>query len=558
MLDLEHSLASFDLGHLHIIAELWGTPLQASDARRALQALVPALLDRELVGEVLESLPQDARLALDELCAHDGRLPWAQFTRRYGAIREVGPARRDRERPYRSPANPSEVLWYRALLARAFLDTPQGAQEFAFVPSDLLALLPREPASAGAPLGRAASQKECAVVLPAHDGILDHACTLLAALRLGAPPEALHQVLSPAWQALQLPISLPAQGLPAATLVDLLACAGLLDGAGQPLSEPVRLFLEARRGQALAALFSAWRASNQFNDLRHVPGLLFEGDWKNDPLRARQAILAWLANLPERTWWSLPAFVSAVRQAHPDYQRPAGDYDSWYIRDAQRDVFLRGFAAWDDVDGALIRFIICGPLHWMGILDLAAPTPGAPATAFRPSAWAEALLKGAEPEGLPAETLKLDAASDGALRVPHLVPRAARYQVARFAAWEGERDGVYLYRLTPASLSLAQKSGLRIPALLALLSRHAAALPPSLERALQRWEEHGSEARLEQALILRVRTPEMLQTLRASRMARFLGDPLGPTVITVKPGALKKVLAMLTELGYLAEANIDE
>ena len=48
----------------------------------------------------------------------------------------------------------------------------------------------------------------------------------------------------------------------------------------------------------------------------------------------------------------------------------------------------------------------------------------------------------------------------------------------------------------------------------------------------------------------------MLKDLRASRAARFLGDPLGPTVIIVKAGAWEKVIAVLAELGYLAEAEI--
>lgn len=557
MLDLEHSLASFDLGHLRIIAELWGTPLKAKDARQALVELVAALPDQELLSELLESLPQEARCAIDELCAQGGRLPWAHFTRRFGAIREVGPARRDRERPYLTPANTSEVLWYRALLARAFLDTPQGPQEFAFIPRDLFALLPGAPASTPAPLGRPASQKEHAFELPVSDFILDHACTLLATLRVGASPDILDQTASTAWQKRQPPGCLPAHGLTATILRDLLICAGFLDSSGGPLSEPVRLFLEAPRGAALLELFSRWRSSDRFDDLRHLPGLLFEGDWQNEPLRTRSVILDWLAVIPKGSWWSLPAFVAGVRQTQPDFQRPAGDYDSWYIRDAQNDEFLRGFAAWDRVDGALLRFVLCGPLHWLGVLDLAAPQPGAPATAFRLSRWGEALLGGHALQGFPVENKKMIVASDGAVRVPRLAPRAARYQAARFAAWEGERDGVYLYRVTPTSLAAAQAGGLRASALLSLLSRHADAVPPNLARAIQRWEQHGSEARLEPALILRVRSPEILQTLRASRLARFFGDPLGPTTIIVKPGARSKVLAMLAEQGYLAESPPD-
>jgi len=58
---------------------------------------------------------------------------------------------------------------------------------------------------------------------------------------------------------------------------------------------------------------------------------------------------------------------------------------------------------------------------------------------------------------------------------------------------------------------------------------------------------------MEHALILRLRSPELLQTLRNSRAARYLGDPLGPTTVIVKPGAGEKVIAALAEMGYMGE-----
>jgi len=90
--------------------------------------------------------------------------------------------------------------------------------------------------------------------------------------------------------------------------------------------------------------------------------------------------------------------------------------------------------------------------------------------------------------------------------------------------------------------------------LLALLRRHAPAVPPSLVKALERWEEQGTQARLEQLVVLRLSSPEILKELRASRATRFLGEPLGPTAIIVHAGAQQKVLVALAELGYLGEA----
>ena len=545
-MDLLHSLQGRDLGHLRIIADLWGIELSAPDARVGVQRLAPAMLARGALQPVLDRLPQEARQALDGLLQSDGQMPWALFTRRCGEVREMGPARRDRERPHLHPVSPAEALWYRGLVGRAFLDTPAGPEEHAFIPDDLLALIPGPQRGEGAPLGRPATQAERQHPVPASDRILDDATTLLAAQRLGLPGEVL---------ALHWPSGSSASLTPG-LLRMLFSAAGLLDAAGLPQPEPARLFLEAGRGEALARLAGAWLRSPDFNELRLLPGLSAEGDWTNDPLRARQAVVGFVMAAPVEVWWSLPAFVSAVRQAHPDFQRQAGDYDSWFLREEASGEFLRGFAHWDEVDGALLRYIITGPLHWLGILDLAAPADGAPPSAFRRSRWSASLVGGRAPEGMAEENERITLRSDARIYVPRLAPRAARYQIARFCAWESGRADVYQYRLSPSALERARQQGLRTGQMLALLRRHAASLPPSLLKALERWDEHGSEARLEQVTILRLSSPELLQSLRASRAARFLGDPLGPTVVVVRPGMGEKVLAVLAEMGYLGEAEL--
>jgi hypothetical protein len=246
-----------------------------------------------------------------------------------------------------------------------------------------------------------------------------------------------------------------------------------------------------------------------------------------------------------------------VRQKYPDFQRPAGDYDSWYLLDQSSGEFLRGFEHWERIDGGLVRYLVCGPLHWLGILDLAASgpldDPTAQISAFRYSSWAASLLKGQPPAGLPAEEAPLQVRSDARLVVPRLAPRALRYQMARFGIWEKETPDHYQYRLTPASLLRARQQGLTTNHLLSLLRRHAPTISPSLVKAIERWERNGLEVRLQTVSVLRLSTPELLQTVRSSRLSRFLGEPLGPTSVIVKTGAMDKVLAGLAEMGYLGE-----
>lgn len=542
MPDIFHTLHGSDLGFLKMVAGLWGLELDAPNVRKALPQLTGWMLNPDLANEVVESLPASAMDALRALTEAGGIMPWPHFTRQFGEVRSMGAARRDRERPDLNPDSPAEILWYHGLVGQAFLDQPPEPQQFAYIPEDLLGIINVPGTPPADQFGRPASPGETAVIIPASDRILDHACMLLAALRLGMPPE---QIPSAGWQ------------IPLPDLRALLFAAGLLDRNGLPMPEPVRQFLEAPRGQALRQLAVAWLHSSEYNELRLLPGYLCEGDWSNDSLHARSRLVEHLSRLPQDSWWSIGAFVADLHQKDPDFQRPAGDYDSWFIRRADSDQYLSGFASWDAVDGAVARAVISGPLHWLGYFDLAAPAPNAPASAFRPSVWAADLWMEQDPSGLPAEKAAVTVHSDGRLDTPHLTPRAARYQLARFTAWEGDDDAGYHYRVTPASLERARRQGLQVSHLIKLLKKHTAAqLPPSLLTALERWEQHGTEAYTEEVLLLRVSRPEILTALRKHRASRFLGEELTPLIVVVRPGGSQQILQALAELGYLAETRM--
>ena len=146
MPSLAQTLPSNDIGFLRIVASLWGIELLSSDPAEAALELAESLCDAELLEEVVSTLPKDGGAALAALAAENGRMPWVVFARRFGELREMGPAKRDRELPHEKPSSAAEVLWYRGLLAKAFLNPDKnslgkygekGPQEFAFIPDDL-------------------------------------------------------------------------------------------------------------------------------------------------------------------------------------------------------------------------------------------------------------------------------------------------------------------------------------------------------------------------------------------------------------------------------------
>ncbi|HSL44947.1 MAG TPA: helicase-associated domain-containing protein [Anaerolineales bacterium] len=538
MPDLFDSLLKQDIGHLRIIAELWGLDLDSTEADAAREELSVSLLDPNLLEEVIDSLSPEADSAITALVNSGGRIPWPTFTRKYGEIREAGAGKRDREKLYLQPTSSTEILYYRGLLARAFFDTKKGPQEFAYIPDDLLTLISRRDAEIAekadseeveaVPLGRAASPGEKGQEIPANDFILDDATTLLAALRLGIEP--------------------PSTRVPTKVLLALLQSTNVIKGSA-PQPEPVKVFLESSRTDALASLQSAWMESESFNELRLMPGIICEGEWKNQPQETREFLLNLLNAIPEGKWWSIAALIRDVKQKYADFQRPAGDYDSWFVKRELDGQYLRGFSSWDQVDGALIKYFITHILYWLGQVDLCTADSATEPTSFR--------VTNAHASG--KEDKRLHVSSQGLISVPRLAPRVVRYQVSRFGEWEEPKEDVYRYRISTRSLTRAKEQGLKVEHLLALLARHTdAGAPPSLIKALKRWEVNGTEARVQTQIILKVSRPEVLDELRKSKAAKFLGEALSPTTVIVRSGAIQKVMEALMELGIVGETQLGE
>lgn len=544
---LLQSLQGRDIGFLRIVARLWGIEVKANEVETLFKELSAALLDPGMVREVIDALPGYARSALETLGDFNGRLPWAEFARRFGEIRAAGPGKRDREQIFLHPASGAEMLFYRALVAKAFFDLPDGAREFAYIPDDLIPLVMQSmDRSSGIsnkhlathreeePIGRQAHPREYAHPLPPCNRLVDDATTLLAAMRMGIPVPAM-----------RVPADVVSKFLEAAAIIQPDSRAGK-DTGGLHHLEQVRNFLKAGRDEALEHLTRTWRVSGTFNELRQVPGIECEGDWNNRPLATREFLLDLLESVPPGTWWSLLGFIHGIKEKYPDFQRPAGDYDSWFIKSISDGAYLRGFGSWDEVDGALVRYLVSGPLYWLGQVDLATPAGEVVVSAFR--------RRRELPYNTGSETAKLHVSSQGRVVIPRGLGQAARYQIARFCEWQEEKDDEYRYRLTTASLKRAAGQGLKVSQLLTLLAKNAAAeIPPAIIKALKQWEQKGTEARLEAQTILRVSRPEIIEDLRKSKAGRFLGESLGPATVIVKAGAHAKVVAALAELGLLAD-----
>ncbi|MCB0121008.1 MAG: hypothetical protein KDE58_02130, partial [Caldilineaceae bacterium] len=183
-------------------------------------------------------------------------------------------------------------------------------------------------------------------------------------------------------------------------------------------------------------------------------------------------------------WYSQFDFVSAVQQVAPDFQRPNGNYDTWYIRNVHTQEFLKGFEQWDAVEGELLRFMIRGPLHWLALLDIAEPSAGDDLLISlneRSAGWL-----GLTPAQSPEQSRHTIAiGEDFTLTLSPGIALADRFRIERFAQWQASYPQ-FVYQINQRMLRRAKEEGISSDQILNFLQSRGAQVPHKVQVALQR------------------------------------------------------------------------
>ncbi len=552
MRTLEQALLEHELIVLRVIGEWLSIDLTGKDKSAAVDILTQALTQVDLVNE-LEYLEPEEAAALADLVRQGGRAPVAVFSRDHGEVRLMGPGRMEREEPWLDPISPAESLWYRGFLYRGFDQTAEGTLEFYYLPQELLArLLPNSPARREEP----AAPSELtlrpvappAETLPPLTDAVDDLTTLLAlAQRTGLHPDRLPDLggllVDPGRERRSLLLTL-------ATEMSLLRRA---DERLRPTRSAIEWLRLSREAQ-LRALVDAWSRS-VWNELRHTPGLAAEGEsWQNDPLLARTALMDALP--VDEQWYRLAGVAALIKQQDPDFQRPDGNYETWYIRDEATHDYLAGFEHWEQVEGRLLRYLVQGPLYWLGMVELSAETHPEHAT-YRLTPRALAWL-GDEPPAADEVQVPLVVQPDGILLAPYNASRYERFQAARIADPEPLSPGKpYRYRIVPSSLAEARDQGIAPERVLTFLEEASGRpVPASVRRGITRWADKGVEGRLQPVVVLRVGEPGILETLRANPKTRdFIGEALSDLAVVIRRGEWENFRQAVAQLGLLLDVE---
>lgn len=563
-----------DAGLLPLLAKVWKVNITGLERTVALTSLREAMLDPNRAQQVWSGLADDQRGAVQMLMGSGGKMPAAKFGRLFGEIRQMGPAQIEREKPLEKPTSVAEALYYRGLVAQTFEMADSGPRVVVYVPEDLGRLmsaqknsysdlkdLPNEPAAIGIAADDLPDEAlveplaEVSHIKQADTSIVDDVATLLAYLQIYSPTldgtsfteedssELRKHLLKPDDERLAFVFGL-------AISTDL---AEIQSGKAFPKRAEARRWLSATRAEQVQALAEGWKTSTFYRDLWHIPGLYPEPGGELDEYDsavARNSALEIMGDLvPKQEWWSLEGFIMAVKETEPDFQRPGGDYESWYIRGEGSDEYLTGFDNWEAIEGALLEYYVTGPMHWLGLVDRADE-------AARLTAYGRAFF-GQTPWPTPTEPEdKIIVKDDGTLLISRKVSRVDRFQAARFASWISAGDP-YNYKVDGAGIQRAAEQGINTGHIASFISRALgdAPVPANITRLLENWRGGASAAvSLEKLQVLRTTAPETLDKIMDTpSLRRYLGARLGPMAVIVRAGQLDGLRTALGEQGILSE-----
>ena len=564
MPNIHTTLREHDEGLLPTLAQIWGIKAKNLSGEKLLDAIQDAMLNEKQAEKVWDLLNDAERGALQSLLSQKNHsMAQKMFERLFGSVRKMGRGAIEREQPHKNPANVAEGLFYRGFISESFEKSKSGATPVMYVPDDLVPVLPVHKTQyiglEKEPLPQQ-PQFEIRQLNPVEDefienieqadtSIVDDMATFLAYLRITGAGVEENELLPVDIERVH-PFMLTPGDIRLNFMLGIGVTAELItsqEGRAYPKRSGLQKWLGLPRSEQLRELLDAWKTSAVYYDLWHVPGLYPDPDagFPYDPIVGRDALVEFLKKLaPPNDWFSVDEVISAVKIIDPDFQRPGGNYDSWYIRNNAGE-YLNGFESWDAIEGALIEYYLKGPMHWLGLTDIAED-------AIRLTAYGRAFIGVTDWPNPPEASDVVLVEPDGTLQVSRKVSRIDRFQVARFATWLESGDP-YLYRLDGDGIQMAASQGITTQHIVTFLKRQVndKPLPPTIAKLLDTWQTGATaEVTFEQLLVLRTTSPEVMERIyNEPALRRYLGARLGPMACVIRANQADDLQVALGESG---------
>jgi len=288
---------------------------------------------------------------------------------------------------------------------------------------------------------------------------------------------------------------------------------------------------------------------------------------RSDLAAARLLALRVLACLPDDRWVSLgelfrllrpvwPRFDEVLRQ--PGYYAPSA---GWFLARRGSDARFAPMsdAEWDLVQGNVLRVMLSGPLHWLGLADLR--LEGGALTAFRLHGladlfWDQVDAPPAPPSAAPAAPSSVAAVTVQGTRIsvrPSAISAQAHGLLERIARLAEATAGRFDYELDAEATYHAFEAGAALADIAAEWQRLLPMpMPEAIRAQLERWWRAYGRVRVYQALtVIEFADDYALAEMKAvTSLARHIVAEISPRLVMIDHAAADTLVAELEKAGY--------
>ncbi len=289
----------------------------------------------------------------------------------------------------------------------------------------------------------------------------------------------------------------------------------------------------------------------------------------------RSQVLHLLANLPNNCWFSLDELTNIMQPFWPRFDSLAWSPTTFYRHDTQPHWYLtengrnldsaKNKADWHIAQGAFIRHIIQGPLHWLGLADLS--FEHGRLVAFRLHGLNDLyfdkvesipLAQGAElgdttavAPTTPAEAVTIQ---DMMIVVdPTAVSAQTHNYLDSIAVLQDADAARFVYQLHATAVHQAFEAGQTLSQILDGWEKWLSVpIPAPIERQLTAWWEAYGQVRLyENVTIIEFGDNYALTEMKAATsLAQHLIAEISPSLVIIPASAVNTLVAELEKAGY--------
>ena len=547
---LRQMLYRTELRLLPVIASYWINIKTKPNYEELIRMLCVRMLDPDKQKIFFDS-PSGKELvpAFSELLQRDGIETVERFEEAFGPLRFAGIDKILREKYWTAPVSITEKLWYRGLIFRENRIICSEPRECYIIPEDLRRVIQQFVTDANPVTNphedftvRPAIPAETKSVNPLNNSIPDFATISAALLRDKRSLDFPGANLSEKYIKF---------------IESTLHEAFSFESDTETEVNSIRNFLVQNRTSAKIQLIGFWRNNISYDELSECEKLNIVDLPDYDKKSPRETIIRFISELPSDVWWSINGFISSVKKTDPLFLRKNLQHNRSQILDIEGND-LSGIGSWYQLEGAYIRYLLLGPLQWLGLIQIAYTDKShneASAfridrdTAFFLSESIEEQVSGSIRSKPNLETAFPIISSDGAISCGTGVPRYFRYMAVRFCEIENIKGEILTLRITPASLARAESRGLSRSSFLNLLKRFTGnRIPKSLERMLDSSEIKALPATIYNATILTIPNETVFaELLNTPRFEKWILQQINLTSLVIDPKGIGEIRRFLME-----------